>query len=34
MVDNFAVFYLVDDERQVVSICRVLYEKRNFRWLL
>lgn len=33
-VENFAVFYLVDDERQIVSIRRVLYGKRNFKWLL
>ena len=33
-VENFAVFYLVDDERQSVSIRRVVYGKRNFKWLL
>lgn len=33
-VENFAVFYLVDDDNQTVSIRRVLYGKRNFRWLL
>ena len=33
-IENFAVFYLVDDEQQIVSIRRVLYGKRNFGWLL
>ena len=33
-VENFAVFYLVDDERKTISIRRVLYGKRNFKWLL
>ena len=33
-VESFAVFYLVDSDRKVVSIRRILYGKRNFRWLL
>lgn len=33
-VDNFAVFYLVDDKRLVVSIRRILYGKRNYQWML
>lgn len=33
-IENFAVFYLVDDVRQTVRIQRVLYGKRNFKWLL
>jgi len=33
-VENFAVFYFVNDEQQIVSIRRVLYGKRNFKWLL
>ncbi|MCL2812163.1 MAG: type II toxin-antitoxin system RelE/ParE family toxin [Clostridia bacterium] len=33
-VENFAVFYLVDDEKQAISIRRIVYGKRNFQWLL
>ena len=33
-VENFAVFYFVDSEKEIVSIRRILYGKRNFRWLL
>jgi len=33
-VENFAVFYIVDDERQIISIRRIVYGKRNFKWLL
>jgi len=33
-VENFAVFYLVNDERQIIGIRRILYGKRNFKWLL
>jgi plasmid stabilization system protein ParE len=33
-VENFAIFYLVDDERHNVGIRRILYGRRNFKWLL
>jgi len=33
-VENFAVFYLVDDEKKAISIRRIVYGKRNFQWLL
>jgi toxin ParE1/3/4 len=33
-VENFAVFYLLDEEKRIVSIRRVLYGKRSFRWLV
>ena len=34
VVDNFAVFFIVDEHTRVVSIRRVLYGKRNFSWLM
>lgn len=34
VVDHFSVFYIVDEQSQVINIRRILYGKRNFQWLL
>jgi len=34
VVDNYAVFFIVDEDKRIVSIRRVIYGKRNFSWLM
>ncbi|WP_339061426.1 type II toxin-antitoxin system RelE/ParE family toxin [Tepidibacillus marianensis] len=34
LIDHFIVFYVVNEERKIVTIIRILYSKRNWHDLL
>lgn len=34
IIDNFIVFYIVDEENEIVTIIRILYNRRNWIDLL
>lgn len=34
LVQNYIIFYYVDEDKKIVTIARVIYAKRNYRTLL